>query len=79
MGTVRDWGNIDYSVVKLIKHFVRRFGPTHIVDPAEDFTRLTFDTIALTAMSYRFNAFYSVSFVFFFCPDDCIDVLTSYI
>ncbi|KAK7678479.1 hypothetical protein QCA50_018539 [Cerrena zonata] len=36
-----------------------RFGPTYTVDPAEDFTRLTFDTIALTAMTYRFNAFYS--------------------
>ncbi|KAI0070911.1 cytochrome P450 [Panus rudis PR-1116 ss-1] len=35
-----------------------RFGPAHVIDPAEDFTRLTFDTIALTAMTYRLNSFY---------------------
>ncbi|KAI5117203.1 hypothetical protein M0805_005173 [Coniferiporia weirii] len=35
-----------------------RFGPEHIFDPSEDYTRLTFDTIALCSMSYRFNSFY---------------------
>ncbi|OCH86500.1 cytochrome P450 [Obba rivulosa] len=35
-----------------------RFGPKHVIDPAEDFTRLTFDTIALCSMSYRLNSFY---------------------
>lgn len=35
-----------------------RFGPKHRIDPAEDFTRLTLDTIALCAMSYRLNSFY---------------------
>ena len=35
-----------------------RFGPSHAFDPSEDFTRLTFDTIALCSMSYRFNSFY---------------------
>lgn len=30
-----------------------RFGPKHRIDPAEDFTRLTLDTIALCSMSYR--------------------------
>ncbi|EKM58057.1 uncharacterized protein PHACADRAFT_139651 [Phanerochaete carnosa HHB-10118-sp] len=38
-----------------------RFGPKHRIDPAEDFTRLTFDTIALCAMSYRLNSFYRES------------------
>ena len=35
--------------------FIRtvRFGPKHRIDPAEDFTRLTLDTIALCSMSYR--------------------------
>ena len=35
-----------------------RFGPEHVFDPSEDYTRLTFDTIALCSMSYRFNSFY---------------------
>ncbi|KZO97736.1 fatty acid hydroxylase [Calocera viscosa TUFC12733] len=35
-----------------------RFGPDEAFDPTEDFTRLAFDTIALCAMSYRFNSFY---------------------
>ncbi|KAJ3553744.1 hypothetical protein NM688_g3453 [Phlebia brevispora] len=35
-----------------------RFGPQHKIDPAEDFTRLTLDTIALCSMSYRLNSFY---------------------
>lgn len=30
-----------------------RFGKQHVFEPAEDFTRLTFDTIALCSMSYR--------------------------
>ncbi|KAJ7910393.1 fatty acid hydroxylase [Mycena leptocephala] len=36
-----------------------RFGPNAVLDPAEDFTRLTFDTIAYCSMSYRMNSFYS--------------------
>ena len=32
---------------------VGRFGQSAKLDPAEDFTRLTLDTIALTSMSYR--------------------------
>jgi cytochrome P450/NADPH-cytochrome P450 reductase len=35
-----------------------RFGPRHAIDPADDFTRLAFDTIALCAMNYRLNSFY---------------------
>ncbi|THU85308.1 fatty acid hydroxylase [Dendrothele bispora CBS 962.96] len=35
-----------------------RFGHDNIIDPADDFTRLTLDTIALCSMSYRFNSFY---------------------
>ncbi|KZT51670.1 cytochrome P450 [Calocera cornea HHB12733] len=38
-----------------------RFGPDAAFDPAEDFTRLAFDTVALCAMSYRFNSFYHES------------------
>ncbi|KIJ22928.1 hypothetical protein M422DRAFT_276585, partial [Sphaerobolus stellatus SS14] len=37
-----------------------RFGPDHVIDANEDFTRLTFDTITLCAMSYRLNSFYSL-------------------
>ncbi|KAJ7234012.1 cytochrome P450 [Mycena haematopus] len=36
-----------------------RFGPNAVLDPADDFTRLTFDTIAYCSMSYRMNSFYS--------------------
>ncbi|KAF7367846.1 Fatty acid hydroxylase [Mycena sanguinolenta] len=36
-----------------------RFGPNAVLDPADDFTRLTFDTIAYCSMSYRINSFYS--------------------
>ncbi|KAJ7579303.1 fatty acid hydroxylase [Mycena floridula] len=36
-----------------------RFGPSHVIDPAEDFTRLAFDTVAFCSMSYRVNSFYS--------------------
>ncbi|KAI0729796.1 cytochrome P450 [Fomitopsis betulina] len=36
-----------------------RFGPNVVLTPAADFTRLTFDTIALCSMSYRLNSFYS--------------------
>lgn len=31
-----------------------RFGTSHSIDPAADFTRLTLDAISLCAMSYRF-------------------------
>ena len=36
-----------------------RIGPEATVLLTEDFTRLTLDTIALCAMDYRFNSFYS--------------------
>ncbi|KIJ41704.1 hypothetical protein M422DRAFT_255320 [Sphaerobolus stellatus SS14] len=39
------------------------FGPEYVIDASEDFTRLTFDTIALCAMSYRVNSFYSLEMV----------------
>jgi cytochrome P450/NADPH-cytochrome P450 reductase len=36
-----------------------RQGPQHRILAAEDFSRLTLDTIALCAMDYRFNSFYA--------------------
>ncbi|GKU07217.1 hypothetical protein FLAG1_08257 [Fusarium langsethiae] len=36
-----------------------RLGPSATIDVANDFTRLTLDTIALCTMGYRFNSFYS--------------------
>ncbi|CAG7851383.1 Bifunctional cytochrome P450/NADPH--P450 reductase 2 {ECO:0000305} AltName: Full=CYP102A3 {ECO:0000303/PubMed:15122913}; AltName: Full=Fatty acid hydroxylase CypB {ECO:0000305}; AltName: Full=Flavocytochrome P450 102A3 {ECO:0000305}; Includes: RecName: Full=Cytochrome P450 102A3 {ECO:0000305}; {ECO:0000269/PubMed:14741768, ECO:0000269/PubMed:15122913}; Includes: RecName: Full=NADPH--cytochrome P450 reductase; {ECO:0000269/PubMed:14741768, ECO:0000269/PubMed:15122913} [Serendipita indica DSM 11827] len=36
-----------------------RYGPEHIILPAEDFTRLAFDTVALCTMGYRVNSFYN--------------------
>ncbi|KAL7275682.1 hypothetical protein RUND412_001369 [Rhizina undulata] len=35
-----------------------RYGTTYKIPVAEDFTRLTLDTIALCAMDYRFNSYY---------------------
>ena len=34
--------------------FHSRFGPDHVFEPTEDYTRLTLDTIALCAMSLRY-------------------------
>ncbi|KAI0381230.1 bifunctional P-450:NADPH-P450 reductase [Hypomontagnella monticulosa] len=36
-----------------------RHGPHNRINVAEDFTRLTLDTIALCSMGFRFNSFYS--------------------
>lgn len=36
-----------------------RYGPNHLIEVTEDFTRLTLDTLALCAMDFRFNSFYS--------------------
>jgi cytochrome P450/NADPH-cytochrome P450 reductase len=41
-------------VLKWLRH-----GPSHRIAAASDFTRLTLDTLALCAMDYRFNSFYS--------------------
>ena len=35
-----------------------RAGPEYVMDAADDFTRLTLDTIALCSMDFRFNSFY---------------------
>ncbi|KAK5996698.1 Fatty acid omega-hydroxylase [Cladobotryum mycophilum] len=36
-----------------------RYGEEYTIDVADDFTRLTLDTIALCAMGFRFNSFHS--------------------
>lgn len=36
-----------------------RYGPQYVVPTTDDFTRLTLDTLALCAMDYRFNSFYT--------------------
>jgi cytochrome P450/NADPH-cytochrome P450 reductase len=36
-----------------------RFGPENRISTMDDFTRLAFDVIGLTAFNYRFNAYYS--------------------
>jgi cytochrome P450/NADPH-cytochrome P450 reductase len=38
-----------------------RHGPNHLIQVTDDFTRLTLDTIALCAMDYRFNSYYTES------------------
>ncbi|TKA39293.1 hypothetical protein B0A54_08602 [Friedmanniomyces endolithicus] len=36
-----------------------RYGSDYVIPTTDDFTRLTLDTLALCAMNYRFNSFYS--------------------
>ncbi|KIM26551.1 hypothetical protein M408DRAFT_56754, partial [Serendipita vermifera MAFF 305830] len=36
-----------------------RYGPEYAINPAEDFTRLAFDTLSLCTMGYRVNSFYN--------------------
>ena len=36
-----------------------RYGPDNRIDVADDFTRLTLDSIAICAMDTRFNSFYT--------------------
>ncbi|KAF5368048.1 hypothetical protein D9758_004509 [Tetrapyrgos nigripes] len=36
-----------------------RFGPEHIIDPSEDYTKATLDILALCTMSLRLNSFYN--------------------
>ncbi|KAF4306958.1 Cytochrome P450 [Botryosphaeria dothidea] len=43
---------------QLVLKFARH-GPNHLIEVTEDFTRLTLDTLALCAMDFRFNSFYS--------------------
>ncbi|KAH9908486.1 cytochrome P450 [Xylariomycetidae sp. FL2044] len=38
-----------------------RFGADHAINPVQDFTRLTIDTLALCTMDTRFNSFYMES------------------
>ncbi|KAF5345044.1 hypothetical protein D9758_010444 [Tetrapyrgos nigripes] len=39
--------------LKTCKICWERFGPEHVIDPSEDFTRVALDTIALCSMEYR--------------------------
>jgi hypothetical protein len=43
-----------------------RYGPEHVFNPAEEFTRLAFDTVSLCTMGYRVNSFYNVGISNFF-------------
>ncbi|PSR76254.1 cytochrome P450 [Coniella lustricola] len=36
-----------------------RLGPDHVISGPDDFSRLTFEVIGLTAMNHRFNCFYA--------------------
>ncbi|TBU21312.1 bifunctional P-450:NADPH-P450 reductase [Dichomitus squalens] len=55
---VRDMFDDMVDIAEQMVQKWERFGPLHVVDAVEDFTRLAFDTIALCAMSYRLNNFY---------------------
>ncbi|KZV79494.1 cytochrome P450, partial [Exidia glandulosa HHB12029] len=48
-----------YDILSQLVLKWERFGPKHAIDPADDFTRLAFDTIAYCAMSHRLNSFYT--------------------
>ncbi|TFY58023.1 hypothetical protein EVJ58_g6664 [Rhodofomes roseus] len=55
---VREMYDDMYDIAEQLVLKWERFGPSVAINPAEDFTRLTFDTIALCSMSYRLNSFY---------------------
>ncbi|KAJ3487812.1 hypothetical protein NLI96_g3280 [Meripilus lineatus] len=55
---IRDMFDDMLDVVSQLVLKWERFGPKHKIDPADDFTRMTLDAIALCSMSYRFNSFY---------------------
>ncbi|KAK0637841.1 Bifunctional cytochrome P450/NADPH--P450 reductase [Lasiodiplodia hormozganensis] len=48
-----------YDIASQLVFKWARYGPNTAIEVAEDFTRLTLDTLALCAMDYRFNSFYS--------------------
>ncbi|KAJ7218368.1 fatty acid hydroxylase [Mycena pura] len=57
MEEMRDIANQLLLKVRLISS--PEFGPDATIDPSEDFTRVTFDTIAYCSMSHRLNSFYT--------------------
>ncbi|KAI0642931.1 cytochrome P450 [Trametes meyenii] len=53
--------NLADDMMDIISQLVlkwQRFGEDAVIDIASDFSRVTLDTICLTAMSYRLNSFY---------------------
>ncbi|KAH9922456.1 cytochrome P450 [Fomitopsis serialis] len=60
-GAIRGMFDDMYDIAMQLILKWERFGPSVALNPAEDFTRLTFDTIALCSMSYRLNSFYRES------------------
>ena len=50
--------HLNHSIVLSMWHRARH-GSDHVIHVTDDFTRLTLDTIALCAMDYRFNSYYS--------------------
>ena len=58
---IRDmFGEMHDIATQLVMKWARH-GPDHAILVAEDFTRLTLDTMALCAMDYRFNSYYKDS------------------
>ncbi|KAL9124185.1 MAG: hypothetical protein Q9217_006463, partial [Psora testacea] len=56
--SIKDMFNEMYDIsCQLVSKWARQ-GPEHPIDPTDDFTRLTLDSIALCAMDTRFNSFY---------------------
>ncbi|TFK87927.1 cytochrome P450 [Polyporus arcularius HHB13444] len=56
--------NIADDMLDIVSQLVlkwERFGANTVIDVASDFSRVTLDTICLTAMSYRLNSFYRES------------------
>ncbi|KAI0075350.1 bifunctional P-450/NADPH-P450 reductase [Panus rudis PR-1116 ss-1] len=47
-----------YDIVSQLVLKWERYGPNYPIDLSADFSRLTFDAIALCSMSYRLNSFY---------------------
>ena len=51
--------NVRADIASQLVLKLARYGPSYKIPPTDDFTRLTLDTLALCAMDYRFNSFYT--------------------
>ena len=54
------WSEMHEILTQLVLKWARH-GSDHRIDAADDFTRLTLDSIAICAMDTRFNSFYTES------------------
>lgn len=60
-GNIKDMFDDMFDICSQLVLKWERYGPSHVFNPAEEFTRLAFDTVALCTMGYRVNSSYNDS------------------